>query len=120
MNRQSIYLCRAASFRPYGRRYRHGARYLLLCFRVKRYLELHTVVGLSPKFKKAVHAMCLSAIWCIWKARNECVFKQNRWSMEKIMDDVKTLSLLWVKGSSKHAGLNWEIWRGFNLHRVGW
>ncbi|MFS7950907.1 hypothetical protein Hanom_Chr07g00588721 [Helianthus anomalus] len=84
---------------------------------LKDILELH-IVGSSPKFKKTVHVVCLSAIWCIWKARNECVFKQNRWSLEKIMGDVKTLSLLWVKGRSKHAGLNWEIWRAFNLNRA--
>ncbi|KAJ0586807.1 hypothetical protein HanIR_Chr04g0155961 [Helianthus annuus] len=48
---------------------------------LKDILELHSV-GSSPKFKKAVHVVCLSAIWCIWKARNGCVFKQNRWSLE--------------------------------------
>ncbi|KAJ0954972.1 hypothetical protein HanRHA438_Chr00c03g0844201 [Helianthus annuus] len=45
----------------------------IYAFGLKDILELHTVMGSSPRFKKAVHAVCLSAIWCIWKARNECV-----------------------------------------------
>ncbi|XP_022031509.1 uncharacterized protein LOC110932487 [Helianthus annuus] len=92
----------------------------IFAFGLKDILELHNFVGVSLKSKKAVYAVCLSVMWCVWKARNELIFNQTGWSLEKVVGDIKALSFLWVKARSKHPGLDWKIWSGFNMYQLGW
>ncbi|KAJ0860513.1 hypothetical protein HanRHA438_Chr13g0624471 [Helianthus annuus] len=74
----------------------------------------------SVKIKKAIHAVCLTTMWVLWKMRNDMVFNHLSPSVQNSVANIKSLSFLWVKHRSKVSALDWEIWNGFNLHKVGW
>ncbi|XP_076919732.1 uncharacterized protein LOC143580647 [Bidens hawaiensis] len=46
-------------------------------FSVKDVLELHRHSSLSSRKAKVFHAVCLTTIWCLWRARNAVVFERK-------------------------------------------
>ncbi|KAF5802616.1 hypothetical protein HanRHA438_Chr06g0270621 [Helianthus annuus] len=92
----------------------------IFAFRVRDLLDLHLYVGGSAKFKKAIHAICHTAFWCIWRCRNAAVFKHKRPSMQTVMGDIKGMSFLWVKARSKQRNMDWDLWNCFNILSTGW
>ncbi|KAF5754697.1 putative reverse transcriptase zinc-binding domain-containing protein [Helianthus annuus] len=73
----------------------------VFAFGMRDILDGHSYVSGSPKLKKAFHAVCLTTLWCISKSRNELVFQQKHSSLQKVVGDIKALSLLWVRARSK-------------------
>ncbi|KAL8229889.1 hypothetical protein R6Q57_014789 [Mikania cordata] len=49
--------------------------------------------------RKALQAIILTACYCIWK----------------VMEDIKTLSFLWVNNRSKMNDIDWSKWYKFDL-----
>lgn len=92
----------------------------IYAFGLRDLLELDAVISGSAKFKKAFQAVCLTSLWCIWKARNQVIFEHKSPSLQKTTGDIKALSHLWVKSRSKQSGLEWNVWCRFNLCKVGW
>ncbi|KAM0068036.1 hypothetical protein Hdeb2414_s0002g00068481 [Helianthus debilis subsp. tardiflorus] len=41
-------------------------------------MDLHDFSPGSRKRKKALHAVVLTVVWCIWKTRNEVLFHNDR------------------------------------------
>ncbi|KAL8257065.1 hypothetical protein R6Q59_029106 [Mikania micrantha] len=87
----------------------------LYVFSVKDLLELHRTGGGSKRFKEAIHAVILTAIWCIWKCRNELIFDRRTTSSHTIFKEVQSLSLFWVKQRSRWDLLSWEDWMSFSF-----
>ncbi|KAL4572866.1 hypothetical protein LXL04_019654 [Taraxacum kok-saghyz] len=67
----------------------------------------------SPLHVNISHAVTLSALWAIWKARNERSFNNANSSPAKVLDDIKTNSFQWIKNRSKGFVLNWDLWCSF-------
>ncbi|KAL8232773.1 hypothetical protein R6Q57_002551, partial [Mikania cordata] len=55
----------------------------------------------SKKWKKMVHAVCVTTLWCIWRHRNKIVFKSQSSSNNNLLEEIRTLSFLWVKKRAK-------------------
>ncbi|KAJ0445645.1 putative reverse transcriptase zinc-binding domain-containing protein [Helianthus annuus] len=92
----------------------------IYAFGIKDLVDIDAFITGSSKYKKALHAVVLTTFWCIWKHRNARVFEQAPCSIQSVIGEVKTFSHLWVKHRSKQSGLEWEIWKSFNLNKVGW
>ncbi|KAF5791018.1 putative RNA-directed DNA polymerase [Helianthus annuus] len=92
----------------------------IFAFSIKDLLDTDIYTSGSGKYKKALHAVVLTTIWSIWKHRNARVFDQAPCSIQAVIGEVKTVSHLWVKHRSKQLDLDWEVWKGFNLYKVGW
>ncbi|KAJ0734469.1 putative RNA-directed DNA polymerase [Helianthus annuus] len=92
----------------------------IYAFGIRDLLDIDVHTAGSSKLKKALHAVVLTTFWSIWKHQNDRVFKQSPCSVQSVIGEVKMLSYLWVKHRSKQSGLDWEIWSGFNLYKVGW
>ncbi|KAJ0899134.1 putative reverse transcriptase zinc-binding domain-containing protein [Helianthus annuus] len=87
----------------------------IFAFAITDLLDLHGVSANARKKKKALHAVILVTFWCLWKMRNEAVFKQASPNTTKIMDEIKTMAYLWVKNRSKMVELTWEKWCRFEI-----
>ncbi|KAK1420098.1 hypothetical protein QVD17_21428 [Tagetes erecta] len=62
-----------------------------------------------------VDSVLKSALWCIWKTRNDRVFKNINPCPYKTVEEIKILSFLWVKNRAKFGWLEWNMWVSFNL-----
>ncbi|XP_022040014.1 uncharacterized protein LOC110942548 [Helianthus annuus] len=87
----------------------------VIAFGIKDLLSLHEVSSGSSKKRKAVHAIVLVALWCIWKLRNEIVFRQGVPNYTNTLDDIKSMAYLWIKNRSKMGMLTWEDWGRFSF-----
>ncbi|KAJ0899055.1 putative RNA-directed DNA polymerase [Helianthus annuus] len=89
----------------------------VITFGIKDLLILHDLSSGLRK-KKAIHAVVLVAFWCIWKLRNEIVFRQAAPNLIRTLDEIKSVAYLWIKNRAKAPTLTWEDWSRFNLGRL--
>ncbi|XP_022020165.1 uncharacterized protein LOC110920250 [Helianthus annuus] len=87
----------------------------IIAFGINDLLSIHEVSSGSSKKRKAVHAVVLVAIWCIWKLRNETIFRQGVLNYAKTLDEIKSMAYLWIKNRSKMGTLTWEDWGRFSF-----
>ncbi|XP_022027924.1 uncharacterized protein LOC110929112 isoform X1 [Helianthus annuus] len=88
----------------------------IVAFDIKDLLELHAYSPGSRKKRKAIHAIVLVVIWCIWRMRNEIVFNHLQPEFIKVLEEAKSLSYLWIKNRSKVASITWEDWNSRHVH----
>ncbi|XP_021980702.1 uncharacterized protein LOC110876851 [Helianthus annuus] len=87
----------------------------IIAFGINDLLTLHVSSSASRKKRKVIHALVLVTFWSIWKSRNEVVFRQLIPNTTRNLDEIKSMTFLWVKSRSKVASLSWEEWSHFNL-----
>ncbi|KAL8255410.1 hypothetical protein R6Q59_033631 [Mikania micrantha] len=54
---------------------------------------------------KIMEAMLLVTSWCIWRARNNRVFKGTNPEIHQIIEETKILSFLWITNRGKMKGV---------------
>ncbi|KAL8267528.1 hypothetical protein R6Q59_004872 [Mikania micrantha] len=84
-------------------------------FSVQDLLEIYLHLQGEHRRKEAFHAVILTSIWCIWKLRNEKIFKGKRAAIPGLLEEIKPLSFLWVKNRARWNELTWEDWCNFVL-----
>ncbi|KAK1423484.1 hypothetical protein QVD17_18787 [Tagetes erecta] len=65
--------------------------------------------------QKIVESIFKATIWCIWLARNECIFRGTIPLPMQILEDIKILSFQWVTNRTKLHGLDWMKWSSFSI-----
>ncbi|KAM0000902.1 putative reverse transcriptase zinc-binding domain-containing protein [Helianthus debilis subsp. tardiflorus] len=78
-------------------------------FCAKDVLELHNHCRGSRRWKNVVYSVIQTAIWCIWRVRNDAVFNNKRATVVNIVNEIKVLSFLWLKYRAKTISLTWEL-----------
>ncbi|KAJ0471319.1 putative RNA-directed DNA polymerase [Helianthus annuus] len=86
----------------------------VIAFGINDLLSLHTSIS-GPKRRKVIHAVVLVAFWCLWKTRNDVVFRNGIPNFTRTLDEIKSMAFLWIKNRSKVSSLSWEDWSRFNL-----
>lgn len=71
-------------------------------------LSIKHVYFQGASHQKVTHAILLTTLWGILKARNDLVFKKFHSSPIKVLEDLKALAFLWVKNRGFGSHLNWE------------
>jgi hypothetical protein len=49
----------------------------------------------NAKSRKGFRLVWHSVIWCIWKARNDCIFNNVRKELSEVVEEIKVLSWRW-------------------------
>ncbi|KAL8205884.1 hypothetical protein R6Q57_009435 [Mikania cordata] len=78
----------------------------IYAFFVKDLLEVHRFINGSWNKRESIHAIMLTAIWCIWMSRNEIMFNRRRKTYHAQLREVKDLSYLWVKNRAKWVSVS--------------
>ncbi|XP_022024524.1 uncharacterized protein LOC110924846 [Helianthus annuus] len=86
----------------------------IIAFGIQDLLTLHGLSSGSRR-KKVIHAIVLVVLWCIWKTRNDIVFRNVVPNYARTLDEIKSMAFLWIKNRSKANSLSWEEWSHFNL-----
>ncbi|XP_022032887.1 uncharacterized protein LOC110933996 [Helianthus annuus] len=88
-------------------------------FGVKDVLNMHKEMRGSRKWKKAVYTITQTGIWCIWKARNDLTFNGKSANVDRLVEEIKIMSFLWLKNRTKIGALTREKWRVFDISCIG-
>ncbi|KAK1427351.1 hypothetical protein QVD17_16034 [Tagetes erecta] len=62
------------------------------------------------RYKALLHAIFLSSLWGIWKARNDRIFSGKRRCVDDIVKDIKMHAFLWIKIREKGVQVSWSNW----------
>ncbi|XP_076924741.1 uncharacterized protein LOC143587302 [Bidens hawaiensis] len=90
--------------------------FFLFSFRV--ILELHKFSKFPKDKARVFHAVCLIAIWSLWKRRNALVHKGSPIHLVSLVEEIKVLGFLWIKNRWKRRCLIWKDWYRFTVSRV--
>ncbi|KAL8242915.1 hypothetical protein R6Q59_013217 [Mikania micrantha] len=66
----------------------------IFVFSIQVLLEIHRSANGEHLKRKAIHVVILTAIWCLWRSRNERIFKGRRVSILSLKEEIKSLSFL--------------------------
>ncbi|KAK9049799.1 hypothetical protein SSX86_031232 [Deinandra increscens subsp. villosa] len=72
-------------------------------FSVQDLVEAHFQIKSNITRRKRVQAMIYTALWCIWKERNEVVFNNKVVAIPNILCNVKCLCNFWVSCRDKEV-----------------
>ncbi|KAJ0615081.1 hypothetical protein HanIR_Chr02g0069941 [Helianthus annuus] len=51
-----------------------------------------------------------SMVWFLWKARNNYIFRNQRSSIEWLIEDCYAQLVAWISNTSKHTSICWRKW----------
>ncbi|KAD4179295.1 hypothetical protein E3N88_27886 [Mikania micrantha] len=88
----------------------------IYAFEIKDLLQLSNSLNEDRSKKDLLHAVIICGLWCIWKTRNEIVFKGTSPSVGGIVEEVKRMGFLWIKNRAKLHSLDWNRWKCFNVN----
>ncbi|KAL8200742.1 hypothetical protein R6Q57_012081 [Mikania cordata] len=78
---------------------------------VKSILVFIDSLAAEKSKNKLINAIGQVVCWSIWIARNNKVFHRYTISWQKIVEEIKEASYLWIKCRSKSPTLSWEEWK---------
>ncbi|MFS7938860.1 hypothetical protein Hanom_Chr05g00444771 [Helianthus anomalus] len=71
-------------------------------------VTLHQSVGLNGVKKIALQGIIFTAMWLIWKSRNERIFSDRNRKVMEVIAEIKVLSFLWFRNKYKNACIDWK------------
>lgn len=75
--------------------------------------RIHKGCNFSKRTKKIIHAIMVSSAWCIWKARNDLIFNNLAFNIQRLLQEIKSITFLWIKIRSTYSSLTWKDWCNF-------
>ena len=68
------------------------------------------------KVQKLYWALVYDALWSIWMARNDSIFKNKRANPMKTAEEMQLNSYNWLKNRGNCSNLNWYEWCNSPFH----
>ncbi|XP_021999705.1 uncharacterized protein LOC110897235 [Helianthus annuus] len=85
------------------------------CDNLKDFITLITQSPGDKVWKKAVYMIAIATIWRIWWARNEKLFEDNFIPFNRMVDQIKEDTYVWICNRSKLKPLKWDNWKVFDI-----
>ncbi|KAJ0801972.1 putative reverse transcriptase zinc-binding domain-containing protein [Helianthus annuus] len=87
----------------------------IFVFSIKDLTSIHEYTGLEKKARVSLQGIILVGCWCIWSARNDRRFNNNRKGIIDIFHDIKVLGFHWYRNRSNNRSISWSDWCSFNI-----
>ncbi|KAJ0935303.1 putative reverse transcriptase zinc-binding domain-containing protein [Helianthus annuus] len=87
----------------------------IYAFSIEDLTSIHVHAGLERSAREALKGIIIVGCWCIWSARNDKRFNNNRKNILDIFQEIKVLGFHWYRNRSKNRGILWSDWCSFNL-----
>ncbi|KAL8250845.1 hypothetical protein R6Q59_034538 [Mikania micrantha] len=79
-------------------------------------LELDLKLEREMESKKNMgQSLIFITLWAIRKARNDRIFNNIKKESTKVVEEIKVLSLLWIKNKAKLNLVQWMDWSNFDV-----
>ncbi|XP_035845398.1 uncharacterized protein LOC118491608 [Helianthus annuus] len=87
----------------------------IFVFSVRDIVDLHKSVGLDGITKIAFQGIMFTALWSIWRARNNHIFSEKKQSVLDLVTEIKTVSFLWFRSRYRYGCIDWKDWCNFEM-----
>jgi len=74
------------------------------------YLQFTQLAGMPRASYHYLKLIWLASVWAIWKARNNCVFKNAVIDPHITLENVKRISFLWLSSNVPHLTFGFHDW----------
>ena len=86
-----------------------------ITFSLRDIVSMYQTVGLKGVKKTAFQGIMYTAMWLIWKSRNDHIFSDKKLKVPEVVSEIKSLSFLWFRCRSKYGCIDWESWCKFEV-----
>ncbi|XP_045810084.1 uncharacterized protein LOC123904464 [Trifolium pratense] len=87
-----------------------GCDYNLQEVGCKHFLSFGLIIK-SKKGKKVRHLIWLATTWCLWRTRNNILFRGDKADFSALLDQIRFISWLWFGGrAGRKAGYSYSNW----------
>jgi hypothetical protein len=85
--------------------------YSVMPFDVPSHFIQFSFLGGAAKSKRSIlQAIWYATVWEIWKERNNRVFNDKKCTIQQVVDKIKSLTFMWLKGKYPNLPLNYHGW----------
>ena len=74
------------------------------------YYQFSFTGGAAKTRRSILQVIWLATVWEIWKERNNRIFNDKHCSIQQVVDKVKSLTFMWLKGKFGNLSLNYHGW----------
>ncbi|KAJ0431388.1 hypothetical protein HanIR_Chr17g0847831 [Helianthus annuus] len=90
----------------------------IFAFEYKDLMGTQDSIQGGKKMKKIIHGLVITSCWCIWKSRNELVFKQIKRSPQDILIEIKSRGFRWLNNRSSCKYISWKKWCKYPMYML--
>jgi len=83
---------------------------VLPCDASSHFYQLSFIGGATKSRRSILQVIWYATVWEIWKERNNRVFNDKHCSIPQVVDKIKSLTFLWLKGKLVSLSLNYHGW----------
>jgi len=74
------------------------------------YYQFNFIGGVAKSRRSILQVIWFATVWEIWKERNNRVFNEKQCSIQQVVDKIKSLTYMWLKGKLVNLSLNYHGW----------
>jgi hypothetical protein len=87
-----------------------GVSAVLPCDADSHYYQFGYIGGVSKTRRSILQVIWCATVWEIWKERNNRIFNATTCPITQVVDKIKSLTFMWLKGKHVSLPLNYHGW----------
>jgi len=77
---------------------------------ISHFIQFSFLCGAAKSKRSILQVIWYATMWEIWKERNNRVFNNKKCSIQLVVDKIKSLNFMWLKGKYTNLPLNYHGW----------